>query len=76
MTKTFTYEELYAMSIDELRGLVNEKNSKGRFSSNANRAMNVLRNKTVHWCSYAYEPDYDTQEQTYQGYGSYYWDYN
>jgi hypothetical protein len=48
-TKQFTMAELRAMSDEELLELSKQKNSRGRYSTNANNAMKVRRERSLHW---------------------------
>ena len=47
--KQYTLAELRAMTDEELLELSRQKNSRGRYSTNANNAMKVRRERSGHW---------------------------
>lgn len=66
--KQYTMAELRAMTDHELLELSRQKNSRGRYSTNANNAMKVRRERSGHWDGVkAKAPSFEAQEIQYRG---------
>lgn len=66
--KQYTMAELRAMTDQELLELSRQKNSRGRYSTNANNAMKVRRERSGHWDgARAKAPSFEGQEIQYRG---------
>ncbi len=66
--KQLTMTELRAMSDDELKTLSTQKNRRGRYTTNANNAMKVRRERSGHWEGVSSRaPGFVAQEIEYRG---------
>ena len=70
--REYTMTELRAMTDQELLELSRQKNSRGRYSANADRAMKVRRERSGHWDGVkAKPPGFEHQEILYRGDGNF-----
>lgn len=66
--KAYTMTELRAMTDQELLAISLQKNRRGCYAANANRAMKVRRERSGHWDGVkSRAPGFEAQEIQYRG---------